>query len=418
MSAIEIIGGKHLHGEVSIQGSKNAVLPMLAACLLNKGTTKINNCPKILDVIHMIRILEELGAFIIWDEDSVIIDTRNLTATVVPEKYVKEMRSSIIVLGALLGRAKEVTISYPGGCSIGSRPIDLHLAALKQLGVQITLDGDAIYCSTNDIVGADIHLEFPSVGATENILLASVLGNGTTRIDNSAKEPEIVELCNFLNALGAKISGMGTDKLVIEGVRELHSVSYNLIADRIVAGTYIAALVGTGGKIVLKGVNDSQLGAVIVIMKKMGCKITCGNDFIKVSASKRPKAVDMIRTKPYPYFPTDMQSQVMSILTHAKGTSIIVENIFEERYKNVVELTKMGANVLSEGKVAVIKGVKRLHGATVNAYDLRGGAGLVIAGLMAEGITTVNNSIYIERGYEDICRDLRELGADINKVNG
>ncbi|BCN31551.1 UDP-N-acetylglucosamine 1-carboxyvinyltransferase [Anaeromicropila herbilytica] len=416
MSTIEIIGGKHLYGEVSIQGSKNAVLPILAASLLNKGVTKLNNCPKILDVINMIKILEHLGALIIWDLDSLIIDTSNLTTTVVPEQYVKEMRSSIIVLGSLLARQKEVTITYPGGCSIGARPIDLHLSALKQLGVEVLEEDDNLICKAEKIVGTEITLEFPSVGATENTLLAAVLAEGVTTIKNAAKEPEIVELCCFLNSLGAKITGIGKDEIIVQGVEKLHDTTYTLIADRIVAGTYLAAVQGAGGKVTLRDIDDSQLGAILSILRTTGSRITSGNDFIQIKANRRPKAADIIRTKPYPYFPTDMQSQMLSVLSLAKGTSIMIENIFEARYKTVHELIKMGADITVEGKVAIIKGVKKLYGANVNASDLRGGAGLVIAGLMAEGLTVVNNPIYIERGYEDICRDLAILSADVKKV--
>lgn len=416
LSTIEIIGGKHLYGEVSIQGSKNAVLPILAASLLNKGVTRLNNCPKILDVFNMIKILEHLGALIIWDVDSLIVDTSNITTTVVPEKYVKEMRSSIIILGSLLAREKEVTITYPGGCSIGARPIDLHLKAFKQLGVEVFEENETLICRANKILGTDIKLEFPSVGATENILLAAVLAEGTTKIINPAKEPEINELCHYLNSLGAKITGIGKEELIICGVEKLHDTNYTLIADRIVAGTYLSAVQGVGGKVTLTDIDDSQVGAIIQTLKKTGSKITCGNDYIQIKANKRPKSADIIKTKPYPFFPTDMQSQMMSVLTLAKGTSILIENIFEARFKNVHELMKMGADITTEGKVAIIKGVKKLYGANVNAYDLRGGAGLVIAGLMAEGLTTVNNPVYIERGYEDICRDLHKLGADIKKI--
>lgn len=418
MSVIEIIGGTHLRGEVRIQGSKNAVLPILAACLLNKGTTKINNCPKILDVFNMIKILEHLGAFIVWDQDSLLIDTRNLTNTIVPEQYVKEMRSSIIVLGALLGRVGEAEITYPGGCSIGARPINMHLDAMKQLGVEIVENGDVLSCKTNGIIGNHINLEFPSVGATENILLTAVLGKGTTIITNAAMEPEIQELCRFLRAIGAKIGGIGTGELIVEGVTELYDTTFDVIADRIVAGTYLSAVLGIGGKVELSGVDDSQLLSVIEILRTLGGKITCGNDYLKVTSHGRPKAVDIIRTRPYPFFPTDMQSQLMSVLAKGKGTSIIIENIFEARYKNVTELEKMGANITVEGKVAIIKGVKKLHGASVNAFDLRGGAGLVLAGLMAEGTTMVAHPYYIERGYEDICRDLSGLGANIKKIDG
>lgn len=416
MSGIEIFGGKRLYGDVKIQGSKNAVLPILAACILNKGIITLNNCPRILDVYNMIKILEEIGAVVTWENNSIIVDTTTLNSSVVPGKYVKEMRSSIIVLGALLGRLKNVTISYPGGCSIGARPIDLHLSALKRLNVEIEEEEDTIVCKTNRIIGNEIFLKFPSVGATENIILATVLSNGITQINNAAKEPEIIELSEFLNTLGAKIIGAGTSIITIEGVSKLHDGEYTLIADRIVAGTYMAALAGVGGNIELTGVSNSQLSAVISVIREIGCKVTSKSDFIRISSHKKPKAVDIIRTGPYPEFPTDMQSQIMTVLTKAKGTSVIIENIFEARYKTADELKKMNANITIEGNVAIIKGVKHLSGEEVLSHDLRGGAALVIAGLMANGKSTIINSNYIERGYEDICRDFTLLGADLKWI--
>ncbi len=416
MSFIKITGGKHLRGEIKVQGSKNAVLPIIAATVLNKGITKIKNCPKILDVLSMIKILEKIGCFIEWEKDTLIVNATDINSVEIPEKYVGRIRSSIIMLGSVLGRCKEVTISYPGGCSIGSRPIDLHIKALKKMNIEITEEGGFLNCTSKKIIGADIVLDFPSVGATENIILTAVLSEGITYICNAAKEPEIVELCQFLQGMGANIRGAGTDKIIIEGVKELHDTEFTISADRIVAGTYMAAVATSKGNVTLNNIDCSQISAITSILKDIGCKIECGNSYITIESNKRLDCVDVIRTQPYPGFPTDMQSQMMSVLSLCDGTSVILENIFETRYNNARELCKMGADIIIEGKLAVIKGVERLSGAEVYSNDLRGGAGLIIAGLAAKGMTVVHNTEYVERGYEDICRDLRQIGASIEMI--
>ncbi|BBF43007.1 UDP-N-acetylglucosamine 1-carboxyvinyltransferase [Lachnospiraceae bacterium KM106-2] len=416
MAYIEIIGGKHLHGEIDIHGSKNAVLPILAASVMNRGITKINYCPKIADVFVMIKILESIGCIVTWEHNSVIIDAANLTSDVVAEKYVSMMRSSIILLGALLGRNKCVTITYPGGCSIGKRPIDLHLKAIKQLDVEIIENGELIFCKSAHLKGTRIHLDFPSVGATENLILASVLAEGETIIENAAMEPEIKELCVFLNMMGANIKGAGESTILINGVKKLQDVEYSLVADRIVMGTYMTALAGTGGDVTLCGRCCLENKSVVTVLRKMGCRVGMGDDYINISMYERPRAIQMIETSPYPGFPTDMQSQFMSVLSIATGTSLLVENIFESRYKNAAELNKMGADIKVIDKIALITGVDQLDGCSVNAYDLRGGAALVIAGLLAQGTTHVNGIEYIKRGYEDICKDLTLLGADVKEV--
>jgi len=416
MAFIEIAGGKQLNGEVDIQGSKNAVLPILAATLLVNGITKLNHCPKILDVYHMIKILEAIGCIVIWEASSLIVDTTKLNTSTVPEGYVKKMRSSIILMGALLGRTHTAIISYPGGCTIGARPIDYHLSALKKMNVSLQEENGLICCTTTGIIGTDIYLDFPSVGATENIILAATLANGKTRIYNAAREPEILELCKYLNAAGAKIIGAGKNQIEIDGVDELYNVEYTTASDRIVAGTYLAAIAGTGGEAVLKGVRCECLQSVISILREMGCNIICGDDYIIISSSGRLKPIPLIRTMPYPGFPTDMQSQIMSVLMMATGTSTIVEDIFEGRYQNVQEQIKFGADIQVNGREAIIKGVPLLNGCEVYASELRGGAALVISGLMALGKTIIYNPDFIERGYEDICRDLRELNADIRFI--
>ncbi|WMJ88468.1 UDP-N-acetylglucosamine 1-carboxyvinyltransferase [Anaerocolumna sp. MB42-C2] len=416
MAFIEINGGKQLNGEVNIQGSKNAVLPILAATVLVNGIIKLNNCPKILDVFHMIKILEAIGCIVWWEKSSLIIDTTKLNTSTVPEEYVKMMRSSIILMGALLGRTHSVTITYPGGCTIGARPIDYHLSAFQDMNISLEEEDGLIKCTTTGIKGNEIFLKFPSVGATENVILAAVLASGRTSIINAAKEPEITELCKFLNSAGAKIRGAGTETIEIVGVEFLYPIEFTACSDRIVAGTYLAAVAGTGGEAVLTGIGGDSLHTVIKLLREMGCSILTGENYIIIASSGRPKPIPFIRTMPYPGFPTDMQSQFMSVLMMAAGTSKIVEEIFEGRYQNVKEQIKFGADIRILGREATINGVPELMGCEVYASELRGGAALVIAGLMAKGKTTIYNPNFIERGYEDICRDLRGLGADIKML--
>lgn len=418
MSSIEVIGGKQLKGEIKIQGSKNAALPVIAATILNKGITILKNCPKILDVFHMVKILEELGCKTSWEGDTLCIDSTIVTSTSVSEESVVKMRSSILYMGALLGRFHEVTIAYPGGCAIGKRPIDYHLNAIRKMNVSEEFygkDNNIIHCYTDGIVGSDIFLEFPSVGATQNVILAAVLSKGVTRIYNAAREPEVTELCNYLIEAGARICGKGTAFIVVEGVRQLHDVEFTLSSDRIVAGTYMAAIAATSGEAILIDTPVRQLDAVIRILRKIGCNIETTEDTVQISMRQKPQPIELLTTQPYPGFPTDMQSQMMSILCMADGKSTIVEEIFESRYQNVDDLKKMGATIsLNEKeKKAFITGVPQLHGAVVNAHDLRGGAALIIAGLAAQGTTIIREATYIERGYVDICRDLTELGANI-----
>lgn len=414
MGKYSIIGGYSLNGELEIQGSKNAVLPVLAATILNKGRTYIHNCPKILDVYNMLKILENIGCKVKWEGDTLIIDSTIITSNEITEKYVQMMRSSIILLGAALGRLKDVNISFPGGCSIGVRPIDLHLKSIKQMNVEIEEEYGYIICKTNEIRGADIHLDYPSVGATENIMLTAVLSKGTTIINNAAKEPEIEELQNFLNVMGARVKGAGTDCIIIQGVEKLNNeVEYKIMPDRIVAGSYMVATAITGGDVLFRNVYKNHIDSIISKVIEMGCKVISYDKDLRVCAPKRINSIDLIRTQPYPGFPTDMQAQIMSCLSVAKGTSIISETIFESRFKHVPELNKMGADIITEGRTAIIKGVKRLRAAEVFAMDLRGGAALIIAGLNAEGNTIVNNSFHVMRGYESIEKDLSLLGAKV-----
>ena len=416
MSFIEIVGGNKLYGEINIQGSKNAVLPILAATILVKGKSKILHCPRIKDVFIMVKILESIGCKVWWEENSICVDASYLKEITIPDEYVKEMRSSIILMGAVLGRLHNVSISYPGGCTIGERPIDYHLKSLRQLNIQIDETEERIYCSTKNIIGTEIHLNFPSVGATENIILASVLATGITRIHNAAREPEIDDLCNFLNQCGAHITGIGTEHLKIEGVVSLSGTDYTVSYDRIVAGTYLTMVAATGGKVQLNGVNPKHLASVIPLLSEMGCQIVTGKNHIDIKSNGKLEAPPIIVTRPYPGFPTDLQSQFLSLATTCNGSTVIVENIFEARYSNVPELIRMGADIFVRGRTAVIQGVKELEGTDVYAKDLRAGAALVLSGLIAKGVTRVYNTVYIERGYEDICKDLHSLGAMIQYV--
>jgi len=417
MSSIKVVGGEQLKGEVKIQGSKNAALPILAATILNKGINRLCNCPKILDVFHMIKILEDLGCKTLWEGDTLVVDTSSPISTIVSEDYVRKMRCSILFLGALLGRCKEVTIAYPGGCSIGDRPIDYHLDAFKKMNVLLDEEegSNLIRCKATCILGSDIFLKSPSVGATQNIILAAVRSNGVTRIFNAAREPEVSELCNYLIAAGAKIIGTGSDRLEVEGVSYLHDVSFTLSPDRIVAGTYMTAIATAHGEAILRDAPWWQLESVIAVLRRVGCNIETTKDYLKICSYKKLNAINLIKTQPYPGFPTDMQSQIMTVLCLADGKSTIVENIFESRFQNSEELKKMGAEIVieTEEKRAIIRGVDQLYGTIVEAHDLRGGAALVTAGLAANGTTLICNSNYVERGYEDICRDLSYLGAKI-----
>ena len=412
MSSYIIQGKTKLEGEVSISGSKNASLPILAATILNAGTTKLYNVPNIHDVQKMLEILELLGCRIKKKDNKIIIDSSNVKKHEIPEHLMREMRSSVILSGSLLGKYKTATFSYPGGCDIGARPIDLHLKSFEKLGININENYGKIECKCDRIIGTKINLDFPSVGATENTILAACLGEGITTISNAAREPEIIDLQNFLNKMGAKIKGAGTNIIEIEGVKSLKSVDYNIMSDRIEAGTFLVAGAVTGGNIIINNISSNCIEPVIHKLEEANCKIKIEKNSIQLQAPKRLKAVD-IKTMPYPGFPTDMQSVFGASMTVAKGTSVIVENIFESRYKYMQELARMGAKITIEGKAAIIKGVKKLEGAKVKATDLRGGAAMVIAGLVASGTTEVEEIHYILRGYEKFDLKLSRLGAKI-----
>ncbi|MBR3153304.1 MAG: UDP-N-acetylglucosamine 1-carboxyvinyltransferase [Clostridia bacterium] len=414
MTKYVINGGRRLEGSVDISGSKNSALPIIAACVLNGGKSTLYNVPDIHDTEMMFKILNELGGKVVKKNNKVIIDTSKIHSFEIPEDLMRQMRSSVIFAGAILGRYRKVTFSYPGGCDIGSRPIDLHIAGFKKLGINIEESTGYIICNCDKIICSEIQLDFPSVGTTENLMLASVLAEGKTVINNVAMEPEIVDLQNFLNKMGAKISGAGSGKIEIEGVKKLKDVSYNIMPDRIETGTFLCFAAATGGNLELNKTKFEHLLPVISKLEEANCKIWEEKNRIIIDSPKRIKAVD-IKTMPYPGFPTDMQSVFLGMLAGAKGTSIITENIFENRFKCSQELERMGAKISTNCRTAVVKGVRKLYGSTVKATDLRGGAALVLAGLAAHGKTVVENIEYIKRGYENLDKKLSLIGGRIKE---
>lgn len=411
-----INGGNKLSGQVSIYGAKNAVLPILAATVIGGNKSTLLNVPNLRDVNIMEDILLSLGCNVQRMGNTMVVDSSTLSEVVVPEDLVREMRSSIILMGALLARGGEAVLSYPGGCEIGPRPIDLHLKALRSMGAEIEESHGLLHCKSKGLKGCDIQLDYPSVGATENIILAGVTAEGTTVIRNAAREPEIIDLQSYLNKAGAKVSGAGTSIITIEGIKKLKNLSHSIIPDRIVAGTFMTAAVITGGDVIINNIVVEHIQSIIAKFKEAGATIYSNSSSIKVSGPKKVNAIEMLQTLPYPGFPTDMQAQVMSLLSIASGTSIISETVFENRFKHAEELSRMGANIKTFGKVAVINGVRELTGAKTSAKDLRGGASLVLAGLVAKGTTEIKNIYHIERGYEDFHLRLRDLGADIVKT--
>ena len=413
MSQLLIRGGSRLAGEVEIQGAKNSVLPILAATLLTGGQVELRGCPRLRDVDASIRILQALGCGVRWEGDSLLVDTAGLNGCTISDILMREMRSSAIFLGAILARCGQAELSYPGGCELGPRPIDLHLAGLRDLGAEIDDAGGTLHCKAPRLRGRELVLSLPSVGATENLMLAACGAEGTTVISNAAREPEIVDLQSFLNACGARVSGAGSTVVMVEGKRPLHGCTYQVMPDRIAAATYLCAAASAGGSIFLRDAREQHLATVTAVLREAGCTITADSAGIACVCRDRLRAVRPVRTAPYPGFPTDAQAVLMATLLRSRGATVFEENIFENRYRHVDELTRMGGSIRVSGRVAVVTGVDQLYGAAVRCTDLRGGAALCVAALAAEGETRVSEIGHIDRGYEDIARDLRTLGADM-----
>ena len=416
MSQLLIRGGRRLDGEVRIQGAKNSVLPILAATLLTRGPVLVQNCPRLRDVEASVQILRTLGCTARWEADGLLVDTAQVSGCAVSDRLMREMRSSAIFLGAILARCGQAEISYPGGCELGPRPIDLHLAGLRSLGAEIRDVGGALHCRAPRLRGREIALSLPSVGATENLMLAACGAEGTTSICNAAREPEIADLQNFLNACGARVSGAGSSTVTVEGGRTLHGCRYAVMPDRIVAATYLCAAASAGGTALLRDAREEHLTTLTAVLREAGCGIVSDRAGIACTCRRPLRAVRPVRTAPYPGFPTDAQAVLMAALLRSRGATVFEENIFENRYRHVDELIRMGADIQVSGRTAVVTGVERLQGAPVRCTDLRGGAALCVAALAAEGETCVMDIAHIDRGYEDLARDLRALGADARRT--
>lgn len=413
MERLRIEGGQPLVGSIQVHGAKNAALPIIAATTLVAGVHVISNVPQLKDIDVMLQILQALGCSVSHVNDVVTIDTSTIHSTQIPELLMRQMRSSIFLLGPLLARFGQVETFQPGGCAIGERKLDLHFSGLQALGAEIIEMPASIRCVARQLKAASIHLHFPSVGATENMMMAAVMAEGTTYIHNAAKEPEITDLQQFLNAIGAQVTGAGSDTIVIRGVTKLRATQYRVIPDRIVAGTLLCAAVATKGDIVLSDVRVEHLTSVTNVLCQMGARFEYATNMIRVMMEQRPNAMENISTGPYPAFPTDLQAQIMVLLSLSEGFSMLKETIFERRFQHVEQLRLLGANIRTEDGLAYIQGVRRLHGATVQATDLRAGAALIIAGLAAKGITWVEQLKHIDRGYDRIEAMFTQLGATI-----
>ncbi len=412
MDKLVINGGLKLSGKIKIDSAKNSVLPILAATLLTEEEVVILDCPRISDVFAMVNILEKVGAKTAWQDNNLIVKADNLTSYSVPESLAKELRTSVLFLGALSSRLKKAEIAYPGGCDLGGRPIDIHIRAIEYLGGTITERNQTIYCSCGELKGRTLTLPFPSVGATENVLLASVMAEGETVIKNPAREPEIQDLSNMLNLMGAKIYGAGSEEIRVVGVKSLHGVTYKPIPDRIEAGTYLIAVATAGGEIEISNVYAENILSLIGKLCENTCKINIKNDIIYLKSGRTRKSFN-ISTGPYPMFPTDLQAQATVLSSVSHGTSVIRENVFENRFCHAIELKKMGADISVLGNTAIVHGMDRLHGATVDSHDLRCSAALVTAGLVAEGKTVVKDLRFLDRGYSDMENKLRSIGGDV-----
>ncbi|MBC8570105.1 UDP-N-acetylglucosamine 1-carboxyvinyltransferase [Zongyangia hominis] len=416
MSRLIVEGGTPIQGEIWVQGAKNSVLPILAATLLCEGPSVLHNCPRLSDVDAAVQILEYLGCQVKRAGDTLTVLPDTACRYDIPDDLMREMRSSIVFLGAIIARCQKAAISYPGGCELGPRPIDLHLQALRKLGTEIVEEHGFLDCQSHGrLRGAKIVLSFPSVGATENIMLAACTAKGTTEIINAAREPEIVDLADFLTKCGAKIKGAGEGTIEITGVEEIHGAEHHVIPDRIAAATYLSCAAITGGDLTLRGCSPDQMKSVLPLFEEAGCRLDYEGENIHIWGTVPLKPLKLVRTMPYPGFPTDAQAPLMAMTTLAKGATIFVENIFENRYKHAYELMRMGADIKIEGRVAVVEGVDALHGAQVCATDLRGGAALITAALAAQGETVITGVHHIDRGYETIEKILTAVGARVKR---
>ena len=419
MQKFIITGGSRLSGELELQGSKNSSLPIMAAALLTADVCTLRRCPRITDVYSASRILSRLGCKCSFSGGSFIVDASGAEGSEIPASLMKEMRSSIMFMGAMIGRMGRCSVSIPGGCELGPRPIDMHLSALRKMGAVITDEGGIITCKApgGRLTGARISLPFPSVGATENIILSAVTAEGETYINNAAREPEICDLCGFLRRCGADITGDGGSTVVIKGVKKLTGCEYMIMPDRIAGATYLSMTAGAGGEMILKNACTEAMEPFLSVLEQTGCRIVTGKDRIYLRSGTRLKGIhERIRTMPHPGFPTDAQAVLMASLVTAEGTSVFEENIFDCRYRHTDALRKMGADIEVLGKVAVVRGVRTLHGATVSATDLRGGAAMAVAGLKAAGETIITDISHIDRGYEDFEGAVERLGGKIKRV--
>ncbi|MFW8566057.1 UDP-N-acetylglucosamine 1-carboxyvinyltransferase [Orrella sp. 11846] len=416
MDRLRITGGTPLHGEVTISGAKNAALPILCACLLTEEPVRLNNVPDLKDIRTMLRLLEQLGVKVQWhDSESLTLQASDITSYEAAYDLVKTMRASILVLGPLVARFGQARVSLPGGCAIGQRPVDQHIRGLAALGAQIQMTQGYVVAQSDRLQGNTVRTDMVTVTGTENLMMAAVLAQGTTVLENAAREPEIVDLANLLIKMGARIKGHGTDRIVIEGVDRLHGAEHNIISDRIEAGSFLCAVAATGGQIRLNAVEPDIMGATLDKLREAGLSLTLGEDWIEATMNGRPNSVD-IRTHEYPGFATDMQAQFMALNTVATGVALIVETIFENRFMHVQELIRLGANIEVDGSTAVVRGVDTLCGATVMATDLRASASLVIAGLAAQGQTIVERIYHLDRGYAQMEHKLQSLGAQIERI--
>lgn len=415
MDKLQIVGGKRLNGEISVSGAKNAALPILCAGLLTAGDVELTNVPRLHDVKTILKLLEQTGLKVNQDDQNVTLNGANITSLEAPYELVKTMRASILVLGPLLARFGEAKVSLPGGCAIGSRPVDQHIKGLRAMGAEITIEGGYIYAKAKKLKGARILTDMITVTGTENLLMAATLAEGETVLENAAREPEVTDLANLLVAMGAKIEGIGTDRLVIQGVAELHGAKHAVISDRIEAATFLCAVAATGGDIVLTNTRTDIFDVALDKLREVGLQMEVGANTIRARMDGRPQPVSF-RTTEYPGFPTDMQAQFMAVNTIAAGPSRVTETIFENRFMHVQEMNRLGAFISTEGNTAFIKGVDRLVGAPVMATDLRASASLVIAGMAAEGTTLIDRIYHLDRGYDRMEVKLSAVGADIVRI--